>query len=748
MSASCLSCQHYVTCAIPGKGRNFICGTYRERPIDDRLLLGGLGFGAQESDLQDAQAAQRQQEMESKELDLEKIVDEIIASKAVVPRDFRIDDSDLPDFKNIYDYVFNDKYPLDIALWMRQMWIGIKLFADWCPRCSHPDLKITIPHPDYDPIEHIIPVNGEGKDILEWVQVLDRGVCPKCQATRSEMVMSGELNFYNELAAVVGQRSGKSTITAIFDSYLTARYLKLQKPTSVYPGVARNTTLMGTMVALRFQDANDLLWTPYKDTLNGSSWFQEYHKLMKHYNNKYDQELFKELDTYIKYGHRNLHIYPSGPNKRTLRGRTRIFANIDEFGWFDSNSDSDSKERTSASEVYNALDASLKTIRVASEILLKRGYNDIPNAYAMNVSSPSSEDDEIMTLVKNSKHSRTVFAVHLPTWSVNPNLTRESLQPDYDKNFSFATRNFGAVPPESSNPFFGQGDPLLEAFNKFPNGVLYKPTIGYDPEGRKKCAVELTQISQSHIKHVLTMDAGQTKNSFSLAVARIDPTLPINQGRIQFPVLIECQPQKDAAISFTQMKIQVISKLIIAYNVVGVFADRWQSIMMLDDLSEEFKQRQLYTQVYSVKYRDFVDFKSYVVGGGCWFPTIENENPHMADMSNYPGYFEGSPAHHLFFQCKRSVDRGIVVEKGPKVTDDLLRAAVLATAWLLNEKWASKNLQGTAPVAGAASAGGYAGRTSGMSMGQQQSSPLGSNRGQGERRSMVIGRSSRGSGFR
>lgn len=747
--SNCLTCARYASCADPKKGRQHLCGDYQDRVLDDRLLFGHVP-GEDDAKALQLIEERRAAEMNQRELNLEQIVDDILSSKSIVPRDYKIDDSDLPDFKNVYDFVFNERYPLGIELFPRQMWMGVMLFSDWCPRCSHPSAGKIIPHPHFDAQghdQHVIPVDGSGRDLVEWVQLLEHGVCPKCSARRSELWKAGELNVYNELAAVIGQRAGKSTTTAVLDAYPTARLLKMQKPTAVYPGVARNTTLMGTMVALRFQDAYDLLWTPFKDTINDSLWFQEYHKLMKHYNNKYGQELFKELDTYIKYGHRNMHLYPSGPNKRTLRGRTRFLANIDEYGWFDSDPDSDSKERTSAVEVYDALNASLSTLRNGALHMLQRGYDDIPTAIAMNISSPSSTDDEIMTLVRNNQHSRTIFAVHLPTWSVNPIMTREALQPEFDKNYSRAMRNFAAIPPESSNPFFSPTDPLQPAFGRLPTLVSYKPHRSYDANERLKSGLQLLDIGHSQLPHLIALDAGQSRNSFALTLLGLDRKADVGEGRLKFTALIECQPAQDAPIDFAWMRREVIAPLIRPFNVRGIFADRWQSLMMLDELQEEFKDMNLYTQVYSVKYRDFLDFKSYVTGGGAWFPELGVDNPHMVEMNLYPSLFEGFPAWHLFFQCRRSVDRGVTVEKGPKVTDDLLRACVLGTHWALDERWIAKYMHPLADstVAGR-SVGGYVGRSGGLSNFGGRMSPTqrgtGSAQGSTEGRITVVGRSS------
>lgn len=46
----------------------------------------------------------------------------------------------------------------------------------------------------------------------------------------------------------------------------------------------------------------------------------EYHKILKHFGGLYGKELYRQSSLYLRYFHRNLDLYPSGPMKRTLRG--------------------------------------------------------------------------------------------------------------------------------------------------------------------------------------------------------------------------------------------------------------------------------------------------------------------------------------------------------------------------------------------------------------------------------------------
>jgi intein/homing endonuclease len=50
----------------------------------------------------------------------------------------------------------------------------------------------------------------------------------------------------------------------------------------------------------------------------------EFHTMLTEYGAKYGTEFFRMKDIYLKYFHKNIELYPAGPSKRALRGRTRF----------------------------------------------------------------------------------------------------------------------------------------------------------------------------------------------------------------------------------------------------------------------------------------------------------------------------------------------------------------------------------------------------------------------------------------
>lgn len=105
---------------------------------------------------------------------------------------------------------------------------------------------------------------------------------------------------------IISHNSGKShTVGGYLHPYLVHRMLKLQKPAAFY-GLSRTTVLHDTFVALTYVQAKDTLWTPFYGAITSSEWFQQYHSMLKFYENRYGESLLKLNDTFVVYKARGL----------------------------------------------------------------------------------------------------------------------------------------------------------------------------------------------------------------------------------------------------------------------------------------------------------------------------------------------------------------------------------------------------------------------------------------------------------
>lgn len=600
------------------------------------------------------------------EFDLQQTIHEAIrdAHKNMAPKDLRVDDGDFPLADNFYEWVTRDEFSgTNDRPFLEQLIWGVMLFAEYCPRCSDMDWLLY---------EH--KVDDTYRVFESKVQMLKQGVCPCCKVRKSELYKSGEINFYQELAVRAGQRAGKSlTVGTSLSPYIMHRYLKLQKPPAAF-GLSNNTTFIGTFVAINYAQAKEALWDYYYNAVAESKWFKGYHAMLKHYENTLGESLMKFNDTFTAYRVRNLLIYPAGPDKRSLRGRTRVVSSVDEIGWFDSEKDS-KKVKVSGHAIYDALDRSLGTVRNAAYKTLSMGFDNIPNAYALNVSSPSSLSDKICELTRNPE-STTILAIHRPTWEINPDFPRNSpvIQTAYQQDPLAAERDWGANPPLVSNPFISNHKAIMATVGKKRNPfeIMYKNKNGKSQGDTYRWA-EIVSSKEGKVPTLMGTDAGQTNNSFALANMYKD-----EDGYYIVDSLIEVQPIPGFPLNHNKLYQEILTPMAVMRNARGIIADRWNSIKLLDDAQADLG---MLKKQYSLKYKDLYYVKNIIESGKLIIPRMK-EQMTLSDIlgldGEYPSMFADNPVEHLLLQMATVKDNGSQVLKGDNLTDDLFRAVAIA----------------------------------------------------------------------
>jgi len=721
LDSGCMSCSQYFTCKDPDKGVAFVCKKYFPiaKAHPDDLLVQAQAHIDYESSVY-KEFRDDEEEIQT----FESMIQEALKQNRFLPQDLSIDDSDFKEATNYFDWTYGSKY-IRFRPFARQMWIALRLFSEVCPYCSNPKW--------YNDIEEV-PVDFNTANIQEHLTLLEYGVCPSCKRGRAAMFKANKLDIYQELAACVGQRGGKSSQIAALISYHLHKLLKTVRPSEFY-GLASSTTLTHTCTALQFKRAYSLLWTPTRDTISDSSWFSSYHAFLKERGERMGQELFVVKDTFINWKRARLMAAPAAPNIGTLRGDTRVGGAIDELGFFRFGSGSEDYVTISADEIHASISNSLATIRTAAANMIRRGEDNVMQGMMFNISSPSSVFDKIMTLVRASRSSRVILGVHLPTWGMNPLVTREDLQIYWDTNATKAERDFGANPPLADNPFFGNPEVIAKMFTGTRNRVNYKlvenPKNQYERAAKLQDLMPLGKMPPS----LMTLDAGEVNNSFSLSISipvlrgqtadrpkpnsqgfaslvRVDsrgvskpkvlaPQREVNlntdQGLNHRCVVLGClevMPATGGRINFNQMFKKVIVPLLQPFNVQAVVTDRWNSILMLDQLYDDHG---VATFQYSLRYSDFVAIRSYMEGDMVQLPRTESEeftSIATFDETGYPYCFEHRPIDHLALQLQTVQDGQRTVTKGPNLTDDTFRTIALAVHYLRNTEFVKQYLSG------------------------------------------------------
>jgi len=665
--ASCVLCVYRKECKLLGKdtSRDNVCLTFKKIKTKPKTKAKKLKIERSVKKLE-KQLKKNPDELKD-EFSPVGLIEDII-SASYNPKVFElVDDRDIPKADNPIRFI-TDKSFMGIDLFPMQLKTFLEFFSSYCTRCS--DTKF---------IRNEIEVDTPIGNIFDKTVLYHNGVCPKCGETKYEAVKKKRHCFYNQLIGVAGQRSSKSTSVGIISAAITHEYLKLPSPAEFF-GLLPNSTLHGTFVGLRYSDARDNLWAPYYNLLTGTKWFQEYHSFLEEESLRLSTELFKIRDTFVAYNFKNLGIYPSGPDKRKLRGRTRIISALDEVGWFIGGSAGSTK--FNPDEIYAALDNSLMTVLTASKRLFKK-HPDIPTAYGLYISSPSSKTDKCMRMYKQSKGSRTMYGFHKSTWEFNPNITKKDLNEKYREDPVAAERDFGANPPYSSAPFIKGPSHIVPLFSKRKN--LFKVT-GYKTTSDSLGGTLLYPVVSFVKKHtfpsVLAVDTGYNHNSFACSLSHWFE----KDGKLYYAVsgVIEIIPDPHP-VSFPDVYDYVLTPILKEYNVKVVAFDRWQSI----DLSQRtFKDHKIQAFSYSVTMKDFIDLKNKIYSGDCMFPKVEKEVEELLALKQeLSSLVAGNPISHMFLQFLMCRDTGRTITKGDEITDDILRTICLGYSILTHEDY-------------------------------------------------------------
>lgn len=682
---SCVKCKLYLRCHDPKRSVNYACSRYESllSSFDfsklrinsaERAVEAGQDHDALPEEVMGRRKVVRLRKAQDD--DFTAIVDGIINEErhSPVARDLKVDDRDMPLAKNFFEWATSKQFlNLDMTPFAKQLEIGVNLFSEYCPDCSN--------------VEYVknVPTRHKPRRFLENVQLLEWGVCPKCKGTKSGFYADGKLDVPCELAGLGGQRGTKSTTTAMILSYHTHGYIKLQNPTKVFK-LLGSTLLHTQLTALTWQGAKDLLWDPTYNMILDSPWYQQYHLMLDDYGQKYGEELYKLKDTFYLNRARKLFIYPIGPDRKKMRGRTSYGGAIDEIGLMDSE-DGSNKVKMNADEVYTSIKNSLRTVRSAYYRLLKRGNNSVLPPILCCISSPLSKRDMIVRLREKALHNTKMHSFHYATWEMNPDITKADLLEEFDDDTARVMRDFGAVPPNSSLPYIEDVEMVRPVVNKnLANRYSLFPTVrrsGDVSTGHTYRTGKLVSVVPHDFNNrALALDAGYNSNSFALASGYYDTKL----HRPVIDILLELTPTQQYPINFSFIYTDVISQIIKDANVKLLVSDRWQNNKILHDAEEEHK---VLIETYSVHYDDFITFKEEMLVGSFSIPMPElsPEKVERVGDKEYPEGFHNKPLSHFIYQLISVQDQGKDVTKGDEVTDDLLRAAVLLYSYLIDPEY-------------------------------------------------------------
>lgn len=258
---NCLTCRRWTSCDKPKKSYKYICPSYRiqsAQALDISSELIPVDF-AQEFL---AEANKIPSITYTDDFDIREVIEELLSNESPLPRDLRMDDREVPEAANIFEFIIDKKF-LGVRLFARQMEIALRTEGEICPKCSD---MTWFDRPDG------CQVNTELEEFEEHLTLLEFGKCPKCNGNRSEFILEGLTDPIIQLAACIGQRAGKNFTFCIMAAYKIHKILKMSSPQLAY-GIGRESPLHATFVGLTFAGAKATTYDQIQEILTRSPWF-------------------------------------------------------------------------------------------------------------------------------------------------------------------------------------------------------------------------------------------------------------------------------------------------------------------------------------------------------------------------------------------------------------------------------------------------------------------------------------------
>lgn len=505
--------------------------------------------------------------------------------------------------------------------------------------------------------------------------LLVRDKCPKCHATKKDLYKEGLIKGFNQMVGGAGMRGGKTAIASYESSFNLEEILMFGGTFQSYYGLLPGQDIEYAFLAASWGQAKETVWPAFKKRVQYSPWFQRLFGILR---GQEDQEgdMVKETMNRLDFERWGIHFVNLSKNSATAAGRTRAGVMIDELSRFDQ---TDSK--FSADEVYQVHQASMATLWMANEEMIKRG--EWPRYWPVMVSigSPYRRKDKIMTLIsEDSKKSPQMFVFKKSTWEMNPQISQDSefIKDAYRRDPVVAERDFAANPPGAENPGFDP-DKIEVCLDRSRHPILQYHIDPMDTVVQDKIFHYLRIKMDSCLNDKMTprylhCDAGRSDCAFGLSIFHKKPLQDGNWKYIEdAAVMIKARRERSGnetliwEVHFPSVE-EFILELAKHLNIRTISFDRWQSLHFLDVL----RDKRIRAVPYSITRATYIDFQNDLYA------------MHVSMLAGA----EGSGEAKAIDELKELSDDGIKMT--PTQSDDVIQCVVAAHH---HAKWDEREIQ-------------------------------------------------------
>lgn len=362
---------------------------------------------------------------------------------------------------------------------------------------------------------------------------------------------------YKEIIIDAGVGTGKSYWVSKAWEFLMHRLLCLKTPAQ-YFGLAKDTFIYFINMATRGSQAEDIVFAEAKNRFDNAPWFLEHGFF-------YDKKITSELRF-----PKHLSIIP-GNSEETFPLGYNIFCGVlDEAAWHKV-----TKEKDYAEEGYNNMRK-----RVRSRFM-KEGL-------VIAISSPRYVDDYIEVKLEESKGSKNIYGIRIPTWDALPKssftgtkfdagkylpqykglMVPIEFEDDFKKNPEKTMRDYGAQPSKAIERYIKDLEALNNMFNsELPNGI--------DDETKK-----LTCRFDYHAAYFCHVDLAKNKDRAGFSMCH-------RQGKIRIDIATVFEAEPGSEIKFSVFREYIIQLKRNGFPIKKVTYDGWQSVDSIQLLKDK-----------------------------------------------------------------------------------------------------------------------------------------------------------------
>lgn len=318
-----------------------------------------------------------------------------------------------------------------------------------------------------------------------------------------------DLREVTELCVLFGKGSGKDFLASIILSYMCYVILCLNDPHGFF-GFGKDTPIDLINMAVNAYQANNVFFSEFKAKLNNCGWF-------KRVNNDPSNSMtampnhFQITQNQVRF-HKNITAHSAHSEAGSFEGFNPLVVIFDEIDGF---SDDD------AENAYTTLRSSAVT-RFKEKVLL------------VFISFPRQSDGFMLNKFKESETNPQVYGIIGKSWEVNPTMTRENLQMEYDRDPEKARMLYECEPPLYSQGLFQfpeMIDQVIAVGKKSQSpGLVVSEKIStrtlHDGQQRHFTGLELYNLNlDPSYTYYLGGDGGVTSDSYVICLMHAEPTI-------------------------------------------------------------------------------------------------------------------------------------------------------------------------------------------------------------------------------